>query len=195
MKMMNRYCGMVDRRKAFSLISSRDHCQRSSPSRISDTPRAGFEPAQNLKFRLCRTKLCSSIFWLIRRRKVGQRQINVETTLCILILEFITSNNVELTLCTSTLIWTTFDNVETTLSFSTSSFITLVNVETTWWKRPFPKRTKANHFKSNTLNSKFYLLFHNLLHFTPHIKRSILKNTCKTSKFSKYHETYCIART
>ena len=39
---------MVNRRKAFSLISSRDHCQRSSPSRISDTPRAGFEPAQNL---------------------------------------------------------------------------------------------------------------------------------------------------
>ena len=36
------FCGMVDRRKAFSL------CQRSSPSRISDTPRAGFEPAQNL---------------------------------------------------------------------------------------------------------------------------------------------------
>ena len=33
------YC-VVDRRKAFSLISSRDHCQRSSPSRISDTPRA-----------------------------------------------------------------------------------------------------------------------------------------------------------
>ena len=26
----------------------RDHCQRSSPSRISDTPRAAFEPAQNL---------------------------------------------------------------------------------------------------------------------------------------------------
>ena len=45
---MNCFCGMVDRRKAFSLISSRDHCQRSSPSRISDTPRAGFEPAQNL---------------------------------------------------------------------------------------------------------------------------------------------------
>ena len=39
---------MVDRRKAFSHISSRDHCQRSSPSRISHTPRAGFEPAQNL---------------------------------------------------------------------------------------------------------------------------------------------------
>ena len=47
MMMMNCFCGMVDRRKAFSLISSRDYCQRSSPSRISDTPRAGFEPAQN----------------------------------------------------------------------------------------------------------------------------------------------------
>ena len=45
---MNCYCGMVDRRKAFNLISSRDHCQRSSPLQISDTPRAGFEPAQNL---------------------------------------------------------------------------------------------------------------------------------------------------
>ena len=46
--MMNCFCGMVDRRKAFSLISSRDHCQRSSPSRISGTPRVGFEPAQSL---------------------------------------------------------------------------------------------------------------------------------------------------
>ena len=34
--------------KGFSLISSRDHCQRSSPSWISVAPRAGFEPAQNL---------------------------------------------------------------------------------------------------------------------------------------------------
>ena len=42
---------MVDWRKAFNLISSRDNCKRSSPSRISDnsgTPRVGFEPAQNL---------------------------------------------------------------------------------------------------------------------------------------------------
>ena len=45
---MNCFCGMVDRRKAFSLISSLDHCQRSSPSRISNTLRAGFQPAQNL---------------------------------------------------------------------------------------------------------------------------------------------------
>ena len=37
-----------DRQKVFSLTSRRDHCQRSLPSRISDTPRAGFEPAQNL---------------------------------------------------------------------------------------------------------------------------------------------------
>ena len=45
---MNCFCGMVDRRKAFELIFSRDHCERSSPSRISDTPRARFEHAQNL---------------------------------------------------------------------------------------------------------------------------------------------------
>ena len=48
MMMMNCFCGMVDWWKAFSLISSRDHCHRSSPSQIYDTPRAGFEPAQNL---------------------------------------------------------------------------------------------------------------------------------------------------
>ena len=48
MMMMNCFCGIVDWRKAFSLISSRDHYQRSSPSRISDTPWAGFEPVQNL---------------------------------------------------------------------------------------------------------------------------------------------------
>ena len=48
MVMMNCFCGMVDRQKAFSLISSRDHCLRSSPSQISDLPRAGFESAQNL---------------------------------------------------------------------------------------------------------------------------------------------------
>ena len=38
MMMMNCFCGIVDWRKALSLISSRDHCQTSSPSRISDTP-------------------------------------------------------------------------------------------------------------------------------------------------------------
>ena len=46
--MMNYFCGMVDQQKAFSIISSRDHCQRSSPLRISDTLQAGFEPAQIL---------------------------------------------------------------------------------------------------------------------------------------------------
>ena len=45
---MNYFCGMVDRQKTISFISSRDHCQRSSPSQISDTLQVGFEPAQNL---------------------------------------------------------------------------------------------------------------------------------------------------
>ena len=48
MVMMNYFWGMVDRRKTHSFISSRDHCQRSLLSRIFDTPRTGFEPAQNL---------------------------------------------------------------------------------------------------------------------------------------------------
>ena len=45
---MNCFCGMVDQWKAFSLFSSRDHCQRSSPSQISDKPQARFQPVQNL---------------------------------------------------------------------------------------------------------------------------------------------------
>ena len=45
---MNCFRGMVNRRKAFSLHSSRDHCQRSSLLRISNTPREGFEPVENL---------------------------------------------------------------------------------------------------------------------------------------------------
>ena len=46
--MMICFCGMVNQRKVYSLNSSRDHCQRSSASWISNMPRAGFEPVQNL---------------------------------------------------------------------------------------------------------------------------------------------------
>ena len=46
--MINCFCDMVDQWKAFSLISIQDHCERSFPSRISNTPQAGFEPVQNL---------------------------------------------------------------------------------------------------------------------------------------------------
>ena len=46
--MMNCFCGMVDQRKALNLISKWNHYQRSSPSRISDMPRAGFQPTQSL---------------------------------------------------------------------------------------------------------------------------------------------------
>ena len=48
MMTMNCFCGKVDRREAFSLISNRGHSQRSSPSQISDTLRAGFEPVEHL---------------------------------------------------------------------------------------------------------------------------------------------------
>ena len=48
MKMTNCFCGIADQRNTFSLIICRNHCQRSPPSQISDTVRAGFEPAQNM---------------------------------------------------------------------------------------------------------------------------------------------------
>ena len=48
MMMMNCFCGMVNQRDALSLISSQVHCQISSSSRTSGTPRAGHKPAQNL---------------------------------------------------------------------------------------------------------------------------------------------------
>ena len=63
---------MIDRRKAFSLISSRDHCQKFSASWISDTVRAGFEHAQNLSSGLvewsCAVKLQNKVALLMRKR-------------------------------------------------------------------------------------------------------------------------------
>ena len=44
---MNCFC-FCDQRKVFSLFSSWNYCQRSSPSWISDTSWVGFEPVQNL---------------------------------------------------------------------------------------------------------------------------------------------------
>ena len=58
--MMNCFCGMVDRQKAFSLIPSRDHCQRSSPSQISCTPQSRIWTCAEPEFRLSWMKLCSS---------------------------------------------------------------------------------------------------------------------------------------
>ena len=46
--MVNCFYGMVDGRKALSLMSSWNHRQRFSPSQISETLRTGFETAQNL---------------------------------------------------------------------------------------------------------------------------------------------------
>ena len=52
MMMMNCFCAMVDQPKAFTLISSWDHCQKSSLLRISKTPQAGFKSVQNLSLAL-----------------------------------------------------------------------------------------------------------------------------------------------
>ena len=70
MMMINCFCGMVDQRKAFSLISSQNHCQRSSPSRISDTPWAGFEPAQSLRSGLVQWS-CAVVITTTPRRHIS----------------------------------------------------------------------------------------------------------------------------
>ena len=49
MMMMNCFLWYGWPTKGVSLISSRGHCQRSSPARISDMPQAGFEPVQSLR--------------------------------------------------------------------------------------------------------------------------------------------------
>ena len=86
------------------------------------------------------------VFWLIRRRDLGQRQFNVETTLYISMLEFATWNNVESMLCISALIRTTLDNVEITLSFSTSSY-NVGKRRNNVVKMTISKKSKTNHFK------------------------------------------------
>ena len=48
MKTINCFCGMVDQRKAFSLISRKDHCQRFSSLQISDIHQAEFVSVRNL---------------------------------------------------------------------------------------------------------------------------------------------------
>ena len=56
--MMNCFCGMVDRRKAFSLISSRNHSQRPSPLQIPDAASRVWTYAEP-EFRLSWMMLCS----------------------------------------------------------------------------------------------------------------------------------------
>ena len=129
----------------------------------------------------------------MRRRDVGQRQINVEKTLCISTLKCATANNVESTLCISTLTWTTLDNVETTLSFSTSSFTMLVNVETTlrnWTK----KRTNiiiSNRIQEIQSFNYYFVIFT----FLPMLRVIFWRVLAKLRKFLKDYEKYCIART
>ena len=125
------------------------------------------------------------IFWLMRRRDVGQRQINVETTLCISTLDFTTSSNVESMLCISTLIKTTLDKVETTLSFSTLIWTTLVNVETTLWKWPFLKRTKqiiSNRILGIRSFNYYFIIFFTLLPMLSWICRRVLARPRKFFK-------------
>ena len=58
--MVNCFRGMFDRRKTFSLTSSRNRCQKSSPSRIFNTLGAGILTCEEPLLKLCWMKMCSS---------------------------------------------------------------------------------------------------------------------------------------
>ena len=102
------FCGMVDQRKAFSLISSRDHCQRSSPSRISQ----GFE------FRLSWMKLCSSdnhyttapyfllIFFLLKWDFLSNHFVILNVIISIFLPIHQPTQNVRLTFSMTKWLWT-----------------------------------------------------------------------------------------
>ena len=61
---------MVHRQNVLSLTSSRDYCQRFSPLKISDTPRAGFQPAQNLSSDFVKESSAVAITTTPERRNV-----------------------------------------------------------------------------------------------------------------------------
>ena len=91
------FCGIVDGRKTFSIISSPDHCQRSSPSQISDTPRAGFEPAQNLSSGIVEWSCAVVITTTPRRHKIHGEWTDTHTQ---------THTNTHIYIHTRTLIFT-----------------------------------------------------------------------------------------
>ena len=88
MMMTNCFCGMVDRRKAFSLISSRDHCQRSSPSRISDTPRAVSKPTQNVSSGLVEWSFAVVITTTPRKKRFFSKDLFLRYFLVFALLTF-----------------------------------------------------------------------------------------------------------
>ena len=77
--MMNCFCGMVDQRKALNLISKWNHYQRSSPSRISDMPRTGFQPTQSLSSGLVEWS-CPVVITTTPRRHKNKTKWNLFST-------------------------------------------------------------------------------------------------------------------
>ena len=76
------FCGIVERKKEFNFIYIQDHCQRLSAVRISDTPRAGFEPVQNLRLwwkKLCKSDL-SNQGWTNFLCHANQARLGVQTS-------------------------------------------------------------------------------------------------------------------
>ena len=62
MIMMNCFCDIFDQQKVFSLMSSRNQCQRSSPLWISGMLQVVFKPVPNLSLGFAVVMKCSSDF-------------------------------------------------------------------------------------------------------------------------------------
>ena len=108
--MMNCFCGMVDRRMAFSLISSRDQ---------GPGPRAGFEPAQNLSSGLVEWS-CAVVITTTPRQSV---QLKVFDT---------SNNNIELFQWPISKIVLLVENEHGLIPNEGSHFVWMSSWNTTW---------------------------------------------------------------
>ena len=138
---------------------------------------------------------CSNVaVRVIWRRDVRQCHINVEATLCMSKLKFITLNNVKSTLSISTLILTTLDNVETMLLFSTSSFTTLINVETKLWIWPFSKSWIEQKNIFELQKRKITHLINNTCFWLWSIKKKRKHGTYKVKIYGGKHRAWYMKR-
>ena len=130
----------------------------------------------------------SDVVKLIWQHDPVQRQINVETTLCMSTLKFSTLNNVESTLFISTLILNVvifnveIYNIVSTLikiwSFAKYDHLQKAKKSQNIFFWALKKKQK----KLNTLNSKFRLPFENLVDCIPHFKRNMERNISEVAK-------------
>ena len=107
--MMNCFFGMVDRRKALNFVFSQYHCQRCSPSRISETPWAGLR-LRRTWFRLCAAVITTSPWRHEANSKLFKKTIY--SFICLLFTHVLQSGCHVLTEKYTTFSWLRFPKVQ-----------------------------------------------------------------------------------